>query len=87
MGKKSQTVGSKKAVVQAWEGHYGTKSNMVVKDLSESMKVHDPIFGQNVNAVVAKDADGMYVTSANHVDSGMLDTYRVNHRINYNGEV
>ena len=57
--------GAKKSAAEI--NFFGTRADMVVKEISE---------GDVVTQVVAKDAKGLYVTSPEHVDSGLADPNR-----------
>ncbi|OED37520.1 hypothetical protein AB834_01675 [PVC group bacterium (ex Bugula neritina AB1)] len=46
---------------------FATSKDMVVKEITE---------GENVVKIIAKDAEGSYVTYPEHVDSGLADPNR-----------
>ena len=73
MAKASKMNGSatvsknKKQDIAIWEGHYGTKNEMVIKELEN---------GQ----IVAQDGNGHYLTSKTWVGNNLLDPNRVYNR-------
>jgi hypothetical protein len=62
-----------KKETQIWEGHCGTKEEMVVLNMDTSI-VNETV---NVN-VIAQDEDGYYFTHSKWVDSKLMDPHRRN---------
>jgi len=70
-------VSSKKNEVKPiWDGHGGTKPEMVIKVLDN--KVQDYFEGVMSDiAVVAKDGDGLYITGKSYTKGNIYDPYRM----------
>ena len=64
-----------------WDGHFGTKENMVLAVLEDlNMKdICNSEFSDKV--VVAKDSNGLYATGKYYVNAPLLDPYRMYNRI------
>lgn len=64
-----------------WDGHLGTKENMVLAVLEDlNMKdICNSEFSDKV--VIAKDSNGLYATGKSYVNAPLLDPYRMYIRI------
>jgi hypothetical protein len=62
-----------KQELKAWEGHCGTRDNMVVHKLEDPIYVNTEV--KNVNTV-AQDENGYYFTNCNWVGNKLMDPHR-----------